>query len=678
MTASWAAIARAAPAPAEPAAATQINSIAGETVVLDANVLISGAPLSLALTERVVTIPEVLEEVRDKQARQALGALPYNIATMDPSDESLSTVMKFARATGELHSLSKVDIKLLALVHTLEVAVRGSDHLPSEPAAPQLHSKEPKGSKGRLPGWGDSSSHWAELDNIADPDAGRGAGSRIRDQAVPLEGDLHGSTDLEYGHSPERWGQASGSMELPGHPHPQSDRVVQGGPPHTGGALVGAVAPGRNVEDEAAALGNIGNENALPGNAAAGGSTEAGDVGAGGDGGEVETREDSEGEDWEVAARSHMAARRRRRKVLRQAAAPAPVSGGQSASGGASLAAHAATNPAARHGAGEEHGAGLARGDGEGPSLHGAKQGGVQLEEMVEEEEEVGFAPVSAPSQELGKGQRGSGKGAAGYEAEADAERRAGAEEGEGKEVEKEEEEEGKEEAEKGSSGSGGGRCEGGLFEEEEDDGGWTSNGTSDVGDTEEEEEEGEEQGQRSSVVCVTGDRAMQNVLLQMGLELRAPDGQHVTSVRSFVLRCTACTRTTHEAGRLFCERCGNATLEKVELVVGPAGAAHYGVRKKHVLKGTRFSLPKPKGGKNAGNPILREDQLLLARRRGGAHARRGAAGPDAFAPEYGPDTWFRGGTQQGPAHSKGKAALLTGWQNNPNERKNVRTNRRG
>lgn len=43
--------------------------------------------------------------------------------------------MRFARDTGELNSLSKVDIKLLALVHTLEVAARGSDHLPSKPVS---------------------------------------------------------------------------------------------------------------------------------------------------------------------------------------------------------------------------------------------------------------------------------------------------------------------------------------------------------------------------------------------------------------------------------------------------------------------------------------------------------------------------------------------------------------
>jgi len=29
--------------------------------------------------------------------------------------------------------------------------------------------------------------------------------------------------------------------------------------------------------------------------------------------------------------------------------------------------------------------------------------------------------------------------------------------------------------------------------------------------------------------------------------------------------------------------------------VVGPDGAEQYGVRRKHVLRGTRFSLPKPR-----------------------------------------------------------------------------------
>lgn len=51
----------------------------------------------------------------------------------------------------------------------------------------------------------------------------------------------------------------------------------------------------------------------------------------------------------------------------------------------------------------------------------------------------------------------------------------------------------------------------------------------------------------------------------------------------------------SQEVGRLFCPRCGNATVEKVEVLTGPDGQEQYGVRRKHVLRGTRFSLPKPK-----------------------------------------------------------------------------------
>lgn len=46
---------------------------------------------------------------------------------------SAPAVTRFARATGDVAALSSVDIKLLALVHTLEVAAHGSAHLASHP-----------------------------------------------------------------------------------------------------------------------------------------------------------------------------------------------------------------------------------------------------------------------------------------------------------------------------------------------------------------------------------------------------------------------------------------------------------------------------------------------------------------------------------------------------------------
>ena len=44
-----------------------------------------------------------------------------------------------------------------------------------------------------------------------------------------------------------------------------------------------------------------------------------------------------------------------------------------------------------------------------------------------------------------------------------------------------------------------------------------------------------------SRVCLVTGDYAMQNVALQMGLRLVAPDGKRIWQTRRWALRCSAC-----------------------------------------------------------------------------------------------------------------------------------------
>jgi PIN domain of ribonuclease len=47
----------------------------------------------------------------------------------DTAAPTTLAVTRFARATGDLHSLSAVDVKLLALAYTLEAATYGSSHL---------------------------------------------------------------------------------------------------------------------------------------------------------------------------------------------------------------------------------------------------------------------------------------------------------------------------------------------------------------------------------------------------------------------------------------------------------------------------------------------------------------------------------------------------------------------
>ena len=51
------------------------------------------------------------------------------------------SVMAFARDTGELQSLSSVDMKLIALAHTLEVRAHGQANLRARPPPLRVHAK---------------------------------------------------------------------------------------------------------------------------------------------------------------------------------------------------------------------------------------------------------------------------------------------------------------------------------------------------------------------------------------------------------------------------------------------------------------------------------------------------------------------------------------------------------
>jgi len=122
-------------------------------------------------------------------------------------------------------------------------------------------------------------------------------------------------------------------------------------------------------------------------------------------------------------------------------------------------------------------------------------------------------------------------------------------------------------------------------------------------------------EGARRLVGCITSDFAMQNVLLQMGLNLASVGGKVVRSVRSWVLKCDACFTITDDMSRLFCKACGNATLSRLGVTLGPDGAPRYHYKKNRTVstRGTVYSLPAPKGGRDGatGDLLLREDQLL-------------------------------------------------------------------
>ncbi|XP_063698965.1 RNA-binding protein NOB1 [Culicoides brevitarsis] len=119
------------------------------------------------------------------------------------------------------------------------------------------------------------------------------------------------------------------------------------------------------------------------------------------------------------------------------------------------------------------------------------------------------------------------------------------------------------------------------------------------------------------NVACMTSDFAMQNVLKQIGLKVAALDGRVIKHTRTFILRCYTCFTTTSDVTKIFCRRCGNKTLKRVSVSIDANGkqVIHINTRKPLTAKFKNQTIPPPKGGKHACNPILFEDQPLPQQR---------------------------------------------------------------
>ncbi|KAJ1679749.1 20S-pre-rRNA D-site endonuclease nob1 [Spiromyces aspiralis] len=112
-------------------------------------------------------------------------------------------------------------------------------------------------------------------------------------------------------------------------------------------------------------------------------------------------------------------------------------------------------------------------------------------------------------------------------------------------------------------------------------------------------------------VACMTADFAMQNVLLQVGLNLVSPDGAIVKQLKTWVQRCQTCTKLVPEMEKKFCPSCGHSSLTRVAVSVNSQGELKVHLKRNYQyrLKGTKYSIPKPKGGRVSKDIILREDE---------------------------------------------------------------------
>ncbi|XP_070575800.1 LOW QUALITY PROTEIN: RNA-binding protein NOB1-like [Ptychodera flava] len=138
---------------------------------------------------------------------------------------------------------------------------------------------------------------------------------------------------------------------------------------------------------------------------------------------------------------------------------------------------------------------------------------------------------------------------------------------------------------------------------------------------------------QNVSVGCMTSDFAMQNVLIQMGIPVISVGGMLIKRAKSYVLKCSACFKVTSIMTKQFCPKCGNKTLKKVSVTVDEDGSQHYHISRRKELntRGLKYSIPAPKGGKHACNPILVEDQPLPQNR----PSKKSLQKTSAFDPEY-------------------------------------------
>uniref|UniRef100_A0A182JVR8 RNA-binding protein NOB1 n=1 Tax=Anopheles christyi TaxID=43041 RepID=A0A182JVR8_9DIPT len=120
-----------------------------------------------------------------------------------------------------------------------------------------------------------------------------------------------------------------------------------------------------------------------------------------------------------------------------------------------------------------------------------------------------------------------------------------------------------------------------------------------------------------TTVACITTDYALQNVLKQIGLQVAALDGRIIKQVRTYILRCYSCFKTTPDATKVFCPKCGNRTLKKVAVSLDGEGKQiiHINSRRPLTAKYKNRPIAKFEGGKHATNPLLFEDQPLPQQR---------------------------------------------------------------
>ncbi|KAI9593618.1 Nin one binding Zn-ribbon like-domain-containing protein [Syncephalis fuscata] len=139
---------------------------------------------------------------------------------------------------------------------------------------------------------------------------------------------------------------------------------------------------------------------------------------------------------------------------------------------------------------------------------------------------------------------------------------------------------------------------------------------------------------QKVDVACMTADFAMQNVVIQMGLHLMSMDGMVIKQVKTWVLRCHACYKITTDMEKQFCPSCGNNTLLRVSAGLDKQGnlCVYLKDNFQYNIRGTKYNISKPQGGKHNNDLILCEDERAYQI---AVHRNRRKGHQDLFDPDY-------------------------------------------
>ncbi|KAJ9147906.1 hypothetical protein P3X46_030020 [Hevea brasiliensis] len=517
--------------------------------VIDANAVIEGGEKLHSLADKFVTVPEVLAEIRDPVSRHRLSFVPFTIDSMEPTPEDLNKVIKFARATGDLQTLSDVDLKLIALTYTLEVQIHGTEHVRDAP--PPIHTINVKRLPEKdMPGWGSNVPNleeWEALEQEA------GDGSNAHSRILPLK-------EMSLNIIPADDQSEDGSTVAENETHFEKHEDVEHG-----------LRKHRRYPKKKKEVSIEGKKMVADGIDASKGQF------------------DDDAGDWMPAVSRSTHRRYLRRKARREYYEALSEKDSQqdlekNMNSNSSNETNILDPLFHRNFETIDAGNGISK-EGEAKNDDGGltsilnlmrlEEGSLNAIQEVKEENST-LAGLEFTNSLVMEASSDNNANSALEASEVDI-------------------------------------VNGELDHQEILSQTNESIDVSHVDDDDSEQSWTLKSLSESSVACLTSDFAMQNVLLQMGLRLLAPEGKQIRQLHRWILKCHACYTVTAEIGRIFCPKCGNGgTLRKVAVTVGENGIILADRRPRITLRGTKFSLPLPQGGRDAiaRNLILREDQL--------------------------------------------------------------------